>query len=162
MPFVGITEENTEMKVRLMALLFIIALALGLPLAASAGPASGVDTDLDGVQDPFDNCSGVPNADQADADHDGCGDACTEPITCDSSGDTAVGVPDFQAISAQFGADCSGGGGPGHGCTADCDGDSKVGVPDFQAISSEFGNVTGQSGITTAQCNPSTCQCTPQ
>jgi hypothetical protein len=161
MPFVGNTEENTEMKVRLMALLFIISLVLGLPLAASAGPASGVDTDLDGVQDPFDNCTFVPNAGQADADHDGCGDACTASITCDATGDTAVGVPDFQALGAQFGAECDVFD-PGHGCTADCTGDQKVGVPDFQAFGNEFGNKVGESGITTAQCNPSTCICTPQ
>jgi hypothetical protein len=150
------------MKVRLMALLFIISLVLGLPLAASAGPASGVDTDSDGVQDPFDNCVGTPNADQADGDHDGCGNACTEAITCDATGDTVVGLPDFSALSAQFDADCNLPNPPSHGCTADCNGDGIVGLPDFSALSAEFGNEVGPSGITTAQCNPTTCQCTPQ
>lgn len=149
------------MKVRLMALLFATSLVLGLPLAASAGPAAGgPDTDLDGVEDAFDNCTGVSNANQADADHDGCGDACTQPITCDATGDTVVGVPDFSALGAEFGNDCNAN--PGLSCTADCNGDNIVGVPDFGAIGGEFGNQVGPSGITTTQCNPSTCQCTPQ
>lgn len=37
------------------------------------------DTDGDGVLDISDNCVFVPNADQADSDHNGVGDAC-EPI----------------------------------------------------------------------------------
>jgi Tol biopolymer transport system component len=38
-------------------------------------PASP-DTDGDGVPDQLDNCPTVPNADQADSDHDGVGNAC--------------------------------------------------------------------------------------
>lgn len=149
------------MKVRLMALLFALSLAFGLPLAASAGPAAGGnDTDGDGVEDAFDNCLAAGNGTQADADHDGCGDACTTAITCDATGDTIVGLPDFSTLSTEFGNDCNAN--PGLSCTADCNGDGIVGLPDFSDLSTEFGNVTGPSGITTAQCNPATCQCTPQ
>jgi len=148
------------MKVRLMALLFALSLALGLPIAASAGPTSGPDTDLDGVQDPFDNCRGIPNALQEDANHDGCGDACTEPISCDANGDTAVGGPDFVILGAEFGNNCNLD--PGLSCLADCNGDTAVGGPDFVILGGEFGNITGPSGITTAQCDPDVCVCTPQ
>lgn len=149
------------MKVRLLALLFAFSLVLGLPLAASAGPAAGgTDSDLDGVEDAFDNCLFVVNAGQEDGDHDGCGNACTQAVTCDATGDTAVGVPDFQVLGVEFGNDCVAN--PGDSCTSDCNGDNKVGVPDFQAIGDEFGNKVGESGITTAQCDTSLCQCTPQ
>lgn len=149
------------MKFRLIALLFVLSLAFGLPLTASAGPGpSGSDSDIDGVDDSFDNCDAVSNPDQADGNHDGCGDACTAPITCDGTGDTVVGVPDFSLISSTFGNNCNTN--PSLDCSADCNGDNIVGVPDFSTISAEFGNKTGPSGITTAQCMPDLCQCTPQ
>ena len=40
------------------------------------GPTAPLDTDGDGVPDSSDNCPGVSNGDQADADTDGHGDAC--------------------------------------------------------------------------------------
>jgi hypothetical protein len=45
------------------------------------------DTDADGVDDAEDNCPDVANADQADADADGTGDAC-DADNQDSDGDT--------------------------------------------------------------------------
>lgn len=50
---------------------------------------SGQDRDSDGVADPDDNCPDDANANQADADGDGLGDAC-DPLT-DSDDD---GMPD--------------------------------------------------------------------
>ncbi len=50
------------------------------------GPCT--DLDADAVQDAVDNCPGVENTDQADADGDGFGDACEGP---DADAD---GVPD--------------------------------------------------------------------
>jgi cysteine-rich repeat protein len=38
--------------------------------------AAAADADGDDLADPFDNCPGVSNADQADLDGDGAGDAC--------------------------------------------------------------------------------------
>lgn len=43
------------------------------------------DGDLDGVQDQIDNCPGVPNSNQADADGDRRGDVCDQP--CASNAD---------------------------------------------------------------------------
>ena len=39
-------------------------------------PIDPTDTDEDGILDVHDNCKNEPNEDQADADHDGEGDAC--------------------------------------------------------------------------------------
>ncbi|MFK7896534.1 MAG: LamG-like jellyroll fold domain-containing protein [Myxococcota bacterium] len=38
------------------------------------------DGDGDGMSDSIDNCPATPNADQADSDRDGLGDACEDPI----------------------------------------------------------------------------------
>ena len=55
-------------------------------------PAPLVDTDGDGVFDPYDNCPTVPNPDQANADFDMYGDACdTSTNVVDTDHD---GIPD--------------------------------------------------------------------
>jgi hypothetical protein len=41
------------------------------------------DADKDTIVDSKDNCPQVPNSDQADADHDGIGDACEQPPDAD-------------------------------------------------------------------------------
>jgi hypothetical protein len=65
------------MKLKLMTLAFGFCLVVGLPLAAMAGPTpGGTDTDGDGVEDSFDNCTARVNPGQGDTDHDGCGDFC--------------------------------------------------------------------------------------
>lgn len=51
------------------------------PGACGCGEAD-TDTDEDGVPDCEDNCPDVANADQADADDDGIGDACEENGAC--------------------------------------------------------------------------------
>jgi len=66
-----------------------IASLLALALAA-CGPAVA-DGDKDGVADDVDNCPAVANADQADADGDGVGDACKSIGGPDADGD---GIPD--------------------------------------------------------------------
>jgi hypothetical protein len=147
-------EENTEMKVSLLAMSF--GFLLVLPLAASAGPLpGGADSDSDTVEDAFDNCTTVSNADQADADHDACGDVCDASITCDSTNDGVVGAPDFAAFVSQTGNNCNAN--PSLDCSADCDGDLIVGAPDFAIFATESGNSVGPSGITNPSRDPEGC-----
>ncbi|MCB9849956.1 MAG: thrombospondin type 3 repeat-containing protein [Phycisphaerales bacterium] len=51
----------------------------------------GEDADVDCVIDPLDNCPGTGNADQADFDGDGAGDACDPDVDNDgiANGDDA-------------------------------------------------------------------------
>lgn len=80
-------------------MLWIVAvLVLGIAGVAWAGQ------DADGVADAVDNCIAAPNADQADADGDGYGDACEAP--CDLTGDNVVGVPDFSLLSQGAESSC--------------------------------------------------------
>lgn len=57
--------------------------------------ASPSDRDADGVADSVDNCPDVANADQADSDHDGIGDACApaSKLACPAPGS----LPEAQA-----------------------------------------------------------------
>jgi len=147
------------MKVRLLALAFGFSLVAGV---AYAGPLpGGADGDNDGVENAFDNCTAISNSDQADADHNGCGNACTESILRDGDGDTTVSVTDYGLLLAQW--EC---GGPNPPCPSvnsmDCDGDTTVSGTDYGALLGEWENIVGPSGITSAQCNPATCVCTPQ
>ena len=48
--------------------------------------APGLDWDQDAVPNVFDNCAEEPNADQADSDEDGTGDACFAPVDLDRDG----------------------------------------------------------------------------
>jgi len=142
------------MKIRLLAMAFGFFLVAG---TAYAGPVpGGADTDGDTVENAFDNCVAIANASQTDTDHNGCGDSCTQNITCDANGDTSVGATDFTTLRMQFGNT------PPANISADCNGDTSVGSTDFTILRMQFGNTVGPSGITTAQCDPSSCRCTPQ
>jgi hypothetical protein len=151
------TEEMIKMKVRLLAMAFGFILAAG---GAWAGPTpGGPDTDCDGVENAFDNCVNTPNANQNDTDHNACGDACTQNIACDFNADTTVGAPDFLTLGMNFNMNVP------TGTNGDCapgGGDGVVGAPDFLLLGMNFNHTVGPSGITNAQCTPSTCRCTPQ
>jgi hypothetical protein len=150
------TEEMSKMKVRSLALTFGFILAAG---GAWAGPTpGGPDTDGDGVENAFDNCTSTGNANQTDVDHNGCGDACTQTIRCDFTGDKTVGAGDFIILRNNFGMT---------GLPPNSPGDCKptngsVGASDFITLRGEFGHTVGPSGITNAQCDNTTCRCTPQ
>jgi len=133
-----------------------------LAAAAEAGPLpGGADTDGDTVEDAFDNCTVVVNAAQTDTDHDGCGDDCSQNIDCDTNGDTAVGTAYFNTLRMNFGNSVT------PGTDGDCASppDGVVGTADFNTLRMTFGNSrpagAGPSGITTAQCDPALCTCTP-
>jgi hypothetical protein len=143
MPTKRDTEEKSKMRVSFLALTVGFFLAVGLPLAASAGPlpSSSGDTDGDGVKDAFDNCTNKSNANQADADHDACGDVCDQNVAADCDGNHAVGVTDFNLLVGSFGQT------PGN---CDADGNGATGIGDYNLMLATFGNVIGPSGITTA------------
>lgn len=89
------------------------------------------DLDDDGVPDSEDNCPFTPNADQADADGDGVGDACTLSFDFDLDAD---GVPDSEdncPLTPNPDQADSDGDGRGDACTFvfDTDGD---GIPDAE------------------------------
>lgn len=83
-----------------------------------------VDSDGDGVLDEDDVCRDVPDADQADRDRDGLGDACD----ADRDGD---GIPDAEDRFPDDAGESSDADGDGIGDAADPDDDGD-GVPDLQ------------------------------
>lgn len=104
------------------------------------------DADGDGVEDDWDNCIDVPNANQSDWNGDGWGDVCqdsdgdglsdafelevvgTDPSMMDSDGD---GCGD----GVQFGNGCNN---ANPTCAGDVDGDGVVGVQDLLVVLSNF------------------------
>jgi hypothetical protein len=140
------------MKVSLMALVAGFCLVVGFPLAAMAGPTpGGADTDGDGVENAFDNCTGISNSSQKDFDHDGCGDVCDADL---AGNDGLTGGPDFTAFRAAFGTST---GNPAYNPLADMNCDGSVGGPDFTLFRGEFGGSSGPSGITNSGRDPVLC-----
>lgn len=78
-----------------------------------------VDSDKDGLANSIDNCLAVSNADQADLDGDGEGDACDDDRDGDGVGDTGDNCVEI-ANGDQLDQD---GDGEGDACDTDMDGD---------------------------------------
>jgi len=84
------------------------------------------DGDGDGVVDGADNCPATPNADQADADGDGTGDACDPDRDGDGVADAADNCADLpNADQANGDGDAL-----GDACDPDRDGDTVANEPD--------------------------------
>lgn len=88
-----------------------------------------VDLDRDGTPDAFDNCPDVPNADQADADSDGQGDACEPAVVDDNDGDDITDTQDNCPDVANPGQNDTDQDGTGDECDDDDDND---GIADAQ------------------------------
>ena len=149
------------MKVSLIALTIGFFLAVGFPLAATAGPTpGGADSDGDTVEDAFDNCCTTANAGQEDSDHDGCGDACEQSILADANGDGCVDSNDYIIIAGEWGNT-----NPPGPTLSDANGDTVVDSNDYIVMAGEWGNKVGPSGITNpsrdlVEC-PNTCVTCP-
>ncbi len=84
------------------------------------------DEDSDGILDNCDNCPGIANADQMDADGNGVGDAC-QFLCGDASGDEAVDIGDaVHLINYIF----KGGPPPDPPCAGDATGDAAIDIGD--------------------------------
>ena len=100
----------------------------------SNGSGAGIDSDGDGINDDLDNCPAVANADQADADHDGFGDACDG----DRDGDGVLNGDDkCPGVAAATADGCPAGGGS--------DGSSSNGAGDSGAADSGAANGTTEA-----------------
>ncbi|MFO0745353.1 MAG: hypothetical protein U1F43_06735 [Myxococcota bacterium] len=138
-------------------------------LVWSIGARAGdvvADADLDGIPDFADDCVEASNADQADADDDGFGDACD----ADFDQDGRVGERDYAAAKACIGVDLAldrdmtpddpdeegdeKAGGDGLVLDArepclvvDLDGDGAVTERDLRAVEAAFDRAPGPSGL---------------
>jgi hypothetical protein len=149
-------------RLRLLTLAFGFCLAVGLPLAAMAGPVpGGTDTDLDGVEDAFDNCTARKNPTQVDTDHDGCGQFCD----FDWNNDGLVSNAEFNKAAKQGGSALCGSpacpGPPFNCCVCDFNQDGACTNAEINQIAKAVGTKPGVSGITNAVCKTGRCQCTP-
>ena len=73
------------MKMSSLFAAFLLALVPAVPALAQ-------DADGDGIPDASDNCPLVANADQADCDHNGVGDACQSSVTRSTGNMGAIGA----------------------------------------------------------------------
>ena len=116
-------------------------LVLAIALIAAPAVVAGIDTDVDGYDDDVDNCSGVANAGQEDADGDGFGNLCD----ADFDGDCVVGITDFGLFKQCLNL-------PGHGVRPECramdlNSDHRVNSLDFLLFEQLFGSAPGPSGL---------------
>ena len=103
------------------------------PIRFGTGVLNGtipIDRDGDGIEDAADNCPDTANADQADTDADGIGDAC-ECLRANIDRLAAVDLADL-AIMADFWGT--------NGLTADVDGNGIVELPDLLHLAENWLN----------------------
>ncbi len=96
------------------------------------------DTDFDGVSDDVDNCTLIPNPDQADANGDGIGNLCDPDVTGPglADDDCVVNFPDLQAFKDGF---------FGFDPELNLDGEANVNFADLQIVKDFFFGAPGPS-----------------
>ncbi|MFQ5671164.1 MAG: thrombospondin type 3 repeat-containing protein, partial [Acidobacteriota bacterium] len=106
----------------------------GIPRTVVGGCADSLqDTDMEGYPDVMDNCPGVSNALQGDADGDGFGDACDACAgvgSVDTDADTICDAVDNCPDVANPGQVDTDGNGIGDACSQDDDGDGFLDTVD--------------------------------
>ncbi|MFQ5669518.1 MAG: thrombospondin type 3 repeat-containing protein [Acidobacteriota bacterium] len=122
-----------------------------------------VDADEDGVDDSQDNCPGLYNPDQLDADGDGTGDACeTNPEGSQESQEGGAGRREDGAARAEGGGMAASPGGgparngslPGGPVEGDADGDGRADAEDNCAGLSNPGQADRDHDGTGDACDP--------
>ncbi|MCH2173048.1 dockerin type I domain-containing protein [Myxococcota bacterium] len=126
--------HHPKLSLRSLALAL---LAGALAVSAQAGPNLG-DRDGDSIDDVWDNCRDVPNANQRDTDGDGCGNLCDPDY--DQNGN--VGATDFTLLRSLFGTSKSD---PDFNSNADHDGNGTIDSTDFEIYRNHFGGPPGPS-----------------
>jgi hypothetical protein len=110
-------------------------------------PASGPDSDDDGLPDPEDKCRDLANPTQVDADADGYGNLCDG----DFNNDGRVGGPDFVQVGSRFGVHI---GDASYDAAVDMNADGVIGGPDLALWAPFFGDPPGPSGLACAGVIP--------
>lgn len=150
------------MKLSVIALMAGFCLVVGLPMAATAGPASSADgADGDGVGQDFDNCTSRPNADQRDTDHDGCGDLCDFDWNNDGivkAGEAAQANANFGPFPTTANIDCDAPPGPPYfNCVCDFNHDGVCKAGELAQIALMVKSRSGPSGLPSR--NQAICGC---
>ena len=113
------------MRLSLLVSLLVSLLSIGVATTAFAGPGLG-DSDGDGWDDVFDNCTNDSNASQLDVDADGCGNLCDG----DYDQNAIVNGADFLDFRGGFLASASG--------VTDHTGDGVTDGSDFLVFRGQF------------------------
>jgi hypothetical protein len=111
---------------------------------SGAGTGGGCivgDADSDGICDDEDNCLGMNNPVQYDADYDGYGNICDHDV----DNDCIVGIPDISATIAAFNT-------PAPHQSDVKPADLVVGIPDISSVIAEFNQPFGPSGKSCQAC----------